>query len=68
MVQPGQVHPANAYHLNYMMPGYLTLPEEREPGESLVSVLLREALRAVFKALGHSISHFFDSRRLKEKP
>jgi hypothetical protein len=59
-------HPAPMYQLNYMMPGYLSVPEERLPGESLWGVLLREVFRSMFKALGHSVSHFFDARPLRE--
>jgi hypothetical protein len=60
-------HPGQVYHLNYTMPGYLSTPEERFPGESLGAVLLRELIRSVLKAAGHAIAHFFDSRRIKEK-
>ena len=61
----GPVQPSTAWHLNYQMPGYLSEPEVRHPGESLWAVLLREVLRAMGKALGHSVSHFFDSRSFK---
>jgi hypothetical protein len=60
-------HPAPVYQLNYMMPGYLSMPEERLPGEGLFPVLLREVIRSMLKALGHSVSHFFDARSFKEK-
>lgn len=60
-------HPAPMYQLNYMMPGYLSVPEERQPGEGLWGVLLREVFRSIFKALGHSVSHFFDSRPIRDK-
>lgn len=60
-------NPGRLYHLNYEMPGYLSVPEERMPGESLQQVLLREVIRSVLKAMGHAISHFFDARRIKEK-
>jgi hypothetical protein len=60
-------HPGQVYHLNYVMPGYLSVPEERLPGEGLGSVLLREILRSVMKAAGHALAHFFDARRIKEK-
>jgi len=59
-------HPGDVWQLNYGMPAYLTVPEQRYPGEGLQSVLLREILRSVFKALGHAIAHFFDARRIKE--
>ncbi len=60
-------HPGQVYHLNYTMPGYLSVPEERLPGESLGSVLMREIIRSILKAAGHALAHFFDSRRIKEK-
>ena len=61
-----QVHsPAHRYELNYTMPGYLTVPEERGEGEGLMAVLFREIIRAIFKAVGHTIAHSFDSRRMK---
>lgn len=61
------VQPATMWQLNYAMPSYLSTPEIRHPGESIWSVLLREVLRAIGKAVGHSVSHFFDARVLKEK-
>jgi hypothetical protein len=65
--QPAQFaqYPAPAYQLNYMMPGYLSAPEVRHEGEGLLPVLGREVIRSVFKALGHSVSHFFDVRVMK---
>jgi hypothetical protein len=60
-------HPGQVWNLNYGMPGYLSVPEERMDGEGLKSVLLREVIRGVFKAIGHVLAHFFDSRRIKEK-
>jgi len=59
--------PASVYQLNYEMPGYLTTPEQRMDGETLWPVLLREIIRSMLKALGHSVSHFFDARAFKEK-
>jgi hypothetical protein len=63
----GSVQPATTWQLNYAMPPYLSQPETRHPGESLWAALLREVLRSMGKALGHAVSHFFDSRSLKEK-
>jgi hypothetical protein len=60
-------NPGQLWHLNYSMPGYLSVPEERLPGESLGSVLLREVIRSILKAAGHALAHFFDARRIKEK-
>lgn len=59
------VHPASTYQLNYQMPAYLSVPEERQPGESIWSVLGREILRSMFKATGHAVAHHFDARKLK---
>ncbi len=61
------VNPATVWQLNYAMPSYLTSPEIRHPGESIWHVLCRELLRAVGKAVGHSLAHFFDARVFKEK-
>lgn len=61
-------HPAPTYQLNYMMPGYLTTPEIRQPGESMWSVLFREIARSVLKSMGHSVAHFFDSRPMGPTP
>lgn len=59
--------PASVYQLNYEMPGYLTTPEPRMDGETLWPVLMREVIRSMLKALGHSVSHFFDARAFREK-
>lgn len=66
MYAGAQVNPATTWQLNYTMPSYLSTPEIRHPGESIWAVLLREVLRAMGKALGHSVSHFFDARSFKE--
>ena len=58
-------HPAQNYALNYQMPGYLTVPEMREPGESVWYVVGREVLRSMMKAFGHAFSHGFDTRTFK---
>jgi hypothetical protein len=64
----GQVqYPASRYELNYTMPAYLSVAEERLPGEGLTRVLLREVLRSVLKAIGHAFAHFFDSRTIRAK-
>jgi len=60
--------PAVRYELNYTMPGYLTTPEERGQGESLLAVIFREIIRAIFKAVGHTVAHSFDTRTLKGPP
>jgi hypothetical protein len=55
-----QNYPAPAYQLNYMVPGYLTVPEQRQEDTSFWGLLGRESMRSVGKALGHTISNFFD--------
>ena len=68
LLQQAHLHyPATTYGLNYQMPSYLSTPEVHEPGESVWSVLMREVVRSMFKALGHAVSHFFDARTLKGK-
>lgn len=57
--------PAPSYQLNYMMPGYLTQPEQRVQGESVWAVLGRSIVRALGKSFGHTVSHFFDHTILK---
>jgi hypothetical protein len=58
---------AAAWVLNYAMPSYLSTPETQHPGETIWSVLLRELIRALFKAGGHTLAHFFDVRPLKKE-
>jgi hypothetical protein len=47
--------------VNYQMPAYLTVPEQRNDGDSLLGVLFRTVFRSVMKAGGHSFSHFWDT-------
>lgn len=47
--------------VNYQMPGYLTTPEPRYEGTSLIGMLFRTLFRSVMKAGGHSFSHFWDT-------
>ena len=61
-------YPASTYQLNYVMPGYLTVPEVQQPGEGLMAVLLREFVRALIKAGAHAVSHFADVRLFKSAP
>lgn len=61
-------YPAQRFELNYTMPGYLTVPEERGEGEGLIAVLLREVIRAIFKAIGHTVAHSFDMRPMTHGP
>ena len=48
--------------VNYQMPGYLTVPEER--GSSLLGFVGRTVTRSILKSLGHSIAHLFDTTTL----
>lgn len=65
----GPVHsPASVYQLNYAMPAYLSVPEQRQPNQGILSVLGREMVRAMGKSLGHTIAHFFDMNPFKLPP
>ena len=65
--QPGPQFPAAQYQLNYQVPGYLTVPEDRADGEGLMSVLFREMCRGTGKAAGQVLAHFFDVRTFRGK-
>lgn len=75
-VQPGQQqvplaiqgpwYPAPTYQLSYGIPAYLSTPEPKAPGESVWAVLIRELLRGVLKASGHTVSHFFDTTPFRQ--
>ena len=67
LMQPVMWPVESAIPVNYKMPNYLTVPEEREPGESAWSVLGREILRSAAKAVGHAVAAFFDRTRLRDK-
>lgn len=67
MYQGHAQYPAPMYQLNYQMPGYLTVSEERLPGESLWVVVALEIVRSLIKAFGHSLAHAVDVRRIREK-
>lgn len=65
--QPTAFVPPNAVYgqapmmpVNFMMPGYLSVPEVRRPGDSLLGLLGREVARSLFKAGGHTVANFFD--------
>lgn len=47
--------------VNYQMPGYLSVPEVRQPEQSFWSFLSKTVLRSMGKSLGHSIAHLFDT-------
>jgi hypothetical protein len=61
------IHPASTYQLNYVVPGYLSVPEPRADGESVWRVLGRLVLRAILKALGQELAHFADTHPLKKE-
>lgn len=54
--------------VNYQMPGYLTVPEIRQPDQSFWTFLTRTVLRAMGKSFGHSIAHLFDTVPLSPPP
>lgn len=47
--------------VNYQMPAYLTVPEQRGQDDTLLGMLFRTVFRSVMKAGGHSFSHFWDT-------
>ena len=53
--------------VNYGMPQYLTSREPLGSGE-LMERLLREILRSIGKALGHTIANFFDTEVIGRPP
>lgn len=61
-------YPAPAYQLQYLMPGYLTVPEQRTVGGSIWRLLGREVIRAIAKAMGHTVANFFDTNPLRLPP
>jgi hypothetical protein len=68
MQMQGAYYPAATYQFNHGIPGYLSVPEPRLPGESVWAVLLREILRGIIKSAGHSVSYFVDQHSLKNLP
>lgn len=68
MQMQGPYYPATTYQFNHGIPGYLSVPEPRLPGESVWTVLLREVLRGLLKSAGHSVSYFVDQHPLKNPP
>jgi hypothetical protein len=63
-------YPAPTYQLQYMVPAYLSIPEQRLIGESVWGHLAREGVRSIFKALGHTIANYFDTHpfRIHQPP
>lgn len=61
-------YPAPTYQLQYMVPGYLSVPEMRMHGESIWGLLGREVVRAMGKALGHTVANFFDTHPFRVPP
>lgn len=47
--------------VNYQMPSYLSVPEERHAGEGFLQFLMRTVVRSMGKSIGHSIAHLFDT-------
>lgn len=69
MQMPAQYqHPAHTYQLNYQVPGYLTVPEQRSVEGSFWGLLGREALRSIGKAFGHTVANFFDANPFRLPP
>lgn len=68
MQMQGPYYPATTYQFNHGIPGYLSVPEPRMPGESVWSVLLREILRGLIKSAGHTVSYFVDQTPLRNPP
>jgi hypothetical protein len=64
----GAWYPATTYQFNHGIPGYLSVPEPRMPGESVWSVLLREIIRGVIKSTGHTVSYFVDQTPMRNPP
>lgn len=61
-------YPAPTYQLQYLVPGYLSVPEQRIEGDSYGSLLFRELLRSAGKALGHTFASFFDINPFRLPP
>lgn len=64
----GPWYPAATYQFNHGIPGYLSVPEPRLPGESVWTVLLREILRGIIKSAGHTVSYFVDQTPMRNPP
>jgi len=54
--------------VNYSVPSYLTVREERMENESVFSMLGRELFRSVGKSFGHTLAAFFDTTPLRRGP
>lgn len=61
--QPYQMMPGyqQMMPVNFAIPQYLTVREERAPDGSVWGMLLREIARSMGKSFGHTLSNFFDS-------
>lgn len=55
---------ANMMPVNFHIPQYLTVREERQPGESVFRMLGRELFRSMGKSIGHTLGNFFDTTPL----
>ncbi len=65
MYPGGAAQPATTWQLNYALPPFLSTPEFQRPGETIWTVLGREALRAALKGLAHAVAYFFDTRAIR---
>ena len=61
-------YPAPAYQLQYMVPGYLSVHEQRLEGDSYSGMLIREVVRGALKAAGHTLANFFDMNPFRLPP
>jgi hypothetical protein len=50
--------------VNFHVPQYLTVREDRRPGESIFTMLGREVLRSIGKSIGHTLGNFFDTVKM----
>jgi hypothetical protein len=50
--------------VNFHIPQYLTVREDRRPGESIFQMLGREIFRSMGKSVGHTLGNFFDTTPL----
>jgi hypothetical protein len=60
-----QLVPVQYQQPGMQMSAYLTVPEPVDPEESWLWRLLREVVRSMFKATGHTAANFFDNNTLR---
>lgn len=51
--------------VNFHVPQYLSVREERGPEDSLIGLLGRELVRSMGKSVGHTLANFFDMTPLR---